>query len=184
MLTFDFSSFPVLATSRLTLRQLRASDAEDMFPMRSDPETMKYIPRPLAKSHNDVIELIHQMTELSAQNKSINWGITLSGIDKVIGTIGFVRMSPENHRAEIGYMLDPNFRGEGIMKEAAGMVIEYGFHTLKLHSIEAVIDPENTASANVLIQQHFVKEASFKENEYYEGRFLDTDVYSLLNPAG
>ena len=53
---------------------------------------------------------------------------------------------------------------------------------MKLHSIEAIIDPENKASAVVLEKNSFVKEAHLKENEFYEGRFLDTVIYSLLNP--
>jgi ribosomal-protein-alanine N-acetyltransferase len=182
MLTFDFASFPTLVTSRLTLRQLRHSDAEAMFPMRSDPETMRFIPRPLAQSPADVVKLIDDINEHVSGNKAINWGITITGLDKVIGTIGYVRMAPHNHRAEIGYMLDPLSQGMGIMKEAAAVVVEYGFKTLHLHSIEAVIDPANHASRSVLQSLGFLKEASFKENEFYEGKFLDTDVYSLLNP--
>ena len=50
MLTFDFSVFPVLATKRLTLRQIVNEDAPEMFTLRSNPEIMKYIPRELPKT--------------------------------------------------------------------------------------------------------------------------------------
>jgi ribosomal-protein-alanine N-acetyltransferase len=52
---------------------------------------------------------------------------------------------------------------------------------MKLHSIEAIIDPENFGSERVLQKCGFVKEAHLKENEFYEGRFLDTVIYSILN---
>lgn len=52
---------------------------------------------------------------------------------------------------------------------------------MKLHSIEAMIDPKNHGSARVLEKNNFVKVAHLKENEFYEGRFLDTVIYSLLN---
>ena len=48
-------------------------------------------------------------------------------------------------------------------------------------AIEAVVDPENIASCAVLEKCGFVKEAYFKENEFYNGKFLDTVVYSKLN---
>ena len=52
---------------------------------------------------------------------------------------------------------------------------------MQLHSIEAIIDPENFASEKVLQKNGFVKEAHLKENEFYDGRFLDTVIYSILN---
>jgi ribosomal-protein-alanine N-acetyltransferase len=51
---------------------------------------------------------------------------------------------------------------------------------MQLHSIEAIIDPENGASESVLQKNGFVKEAHILENEYYNGEFLDTVIYSLL----
>jgi hypothetical protein len=45
---------------------------------------------------------------------------------------------------------------------------------MQLHSIEAVIDPENTASEKVLLKNGYVKEAHILENEYYGGKFWDT----------
>jgi hypothetical protein len=50
---------------------------------------------------------------------------------------------------------------------------------MKLHS-EAIIAPENHGSAKVLEKNNFIKEAHLKENEFYEGRFLDTVIYSRL----
>ena len=55
------------------------------------------------------------------------------------------------------------------------------FEKMKLHSIKAIIDPENYASEKVLQKNGFVKEAHLIENECYEGRFLDTVIYSKLN---
>jgi ribosomal-protein-alanine N-acetyltransferase len=78
-------------------------------------------------------------------------------------------------------MILPEHNGKGIVTEAIKAVIKYGFETLKLHSIGAVIDPENVASAKVLKKNGFVKEAHLKENEFFEGRYLDSVIYSLLN---
>jgi ribosomal-protein-alanine N-acetyltransferase len=79
-------------------------------------------------------------------------------------------------------MLLPNFHGKGIIPEAVNTLIDYGFDNLNLHSIEAVIDPENLASEKVLQKCGFIKEAHFKESDFYEGRFLDKVIYSLLSP--
>lgn len=180
MLTINFTPFPNLETERLVLRRVDKNDVNEIFSLRSNVETMKYIPRPLVKNIEDALEHIAMIDSKIEANEGINWAITLKGNPKLIGIIGHYRIKPEHFRAEIGYMLLPEFQGKGIISEAIKKTVDYGFNEMGLHSIEAIIDPENTASAIVLEKNNFVKEAHLKENEFYEGRFLDTVIYSLL----
>ncbi|MFV5684270.1 GNAT family N-acetyltransferase [Flavobacterium sp. GB2R13] len=181
MLTINFDPFPILETERLLLRRININDINEIFALRSNPETMKYIPRPLLKTNEDALEHIEMIDAKIENNEGINWGITLKNDPKLIGIIGHYRIKPEHFRAEIGYMLLPEFNGKGIIPEAVKEVVDYGFNVMKLHSIEAIIDPENFGSEKVLQKSGFVKEEHLKENEFYDGRFLDTVIYSLLN---
>jgi ribosomal-protein-alanine N-acetyltransferase len=181
MLTINFNPFPNLETERLLLRRIDAIDVNEIFALRSNPETMKYIPRPIAKTTEDALEHIAIIDAKIETNEGINWAITLKGDPKLIGLIGHYRIKPEHFRTEIGYMLLPEFNGKGIITEAIKEVVNYGFKVMQLHSIEAIIAPENFGSEKVLQKNGFVKEAHLKENEFYEGRFLDTVIYSILN---
>ena len=181
MLTINFTPFPNLETERLLLRRVNGNDANEIFALRSNPETMKYIPRPLVKSIDDALEHIAMIDAKIESNEGINWAITYKDNPKLIGIIGHYRIKPEHFRAEVGYMLLPEYNGKGIISEAIKEVVNYGFNAMKLHSIEAIIDPENFGSERVLQKCGFVKEAHLKENEFYEGRFLDTVIYSILN---
>lgn len=181
MLDINFSPFHNLETERLYLRRVVKEDVNEIFALRSDQEVMKYIPRPLVKTKEEALAHIAMIDEKIDSNEGINWAITLKGNPKLIGIIGHYRIRPEHFRAEIGYMLLPEFKGKGIISEAIKEVVNYGFEVMKLHSIEAIIDPENIASEKVLQKNDFVKEAHLKENEYYDGRFLDTVIYSILN---
>ncbi len=181
MLNINFTPFPNLETERLYLRRVSKEDVNEIFALRSNKETMKYIPRPLAKTNEDILEHIATIDSKIENNEGINWAITLKNNPKLIGIIGHFRIKPEHFRAEIGYMLLPEYHGKGIIVEAIKETLNYAFQTMKLHSIEAIIDPENYASERVLQKSGFVKEAHLKENEYYEGRFLDTVIYSILN---
>lgn len=183
MLTINFSPFPILETERLTLRRVLPSDVKEMFELRSNPETMKYIPRPLVTNYDEALAHIKMMEDKIETNEGINWAITIKGDDKMLGVIGHYRIKPEHYRAEVGYMILPEYHGKGITTEAVQCVVDYGFNTMQLHSIEGVIDPENEASQRVLQKCGFVKEAHFKENEFYDGKFIDAVVYSKLNPV-
>ena len=183
MLTINFSPFPILETERLILRRVLPSDVKEMFELRSNPETMKYIPRPLVTNYDEALAHIKMMEDKIETNEGINWAITLKGDDKMLGVIGHYRIKPEHYRAEVGYMILPEYHGKGITTEAVQCVVDYGFNTMQLHSIEGVIDPENEASQRDLQKCGFVKEAHFKENEFYDGKFIDAVVYSKLNPV-
>lgn len=180
MLEVDFSRFPVLSTARLMLRQIDVNDAEELLYLRSHPEIMRFIPRPLATGKEDVLALIAQFNCLADNNDAINWGIVSKTDNKLIGMIGLFRMKKEHFRTEIGYMLHDAWQRKGLMHEALQEVIGYCFRELGFHSLEALIDPENVASERLLQKCGFIKEGHFKESEYYNGKFLDTVVYSLL----
>ena len=51
----------------------------------------------------------------------------------------------------------PEFRGKGLISKAIKVVVKFGFDVMKLHSIEALIDPDNIASEKVLQKNGFVK---------------------------
>ena len=181
MLEINFHPFKNLETERLLLRRLDRNDVLEILELRGNPETMKYIPRPLTKTTDDALEHIDTIESKIINNEGINWAITLKDNPKLIGLIGLYRIKPEHHRAEIGYMILPEFNGRGIVTESIKLVLDYAFYDLKLHSVEAIIDPANLGSEKVLLKTGFVKEGHFIENEYYEGKFLDAAVYSLLD---
>lgn len=181
MLEINFTPFPNLETERLSLKQVTTDDADDIFELRSNTEVMKYIPRPLLQNKEEALELIAMLNDKIENNIGINWGIRLKNDPKLIGIIGHYKVKPEHYRAEVGYMLLPEYNGKGIISEALQKVVEYGFKEMQLHSIEAILDPKNTGSEKVLLKNGFIKEAHLVENEYYDGRFLDTLIYSILN---
>ena len=100
----------------------------------------------------------------------------------MIGTCGLHLLDVHNQHAEIGYDLAKTYWRQGIMDEAMTAALEYCFKVLNFHSIEANTDPENEASGRILEKHGFVQEAYFRENLYFEGRFLDSRIYSKLNP--
>ena len=182
MLNPNFYPFPELETERLLLRQVQDQDADDFFILRSDQTLMRYIDRPLASSITDAQHLIKKIHDSLIQNDGITWIITLKPDPGLIGTIGFWRIEKENYRAEVGYMLAVKWQDKGIMSEAMKEVLKYGFKEMNLHSVEANVNPANEASIRLLEKNQFIREAYFKENYFYNGKYIDSAIYSLLNP--
>ena len=175
--------FPTLRTERLVLRQCCLADDEQMHNLRSNDQVMQYINRPRSENPAMARKLIEEIQAGLEKDENVTWAITLPENDVLIGTILLFHFDKQNHRGEIGYMLHENFHRQGYMQEAIVKVIDYGFSVLNLHSIEANINPGNVASRGILEQNGFVQEAYFKEDYYWEGKFLDTVILSLINPG-
>ncbi len=182
MLQPDFAIFPVIATRRLLLREITEQDVTDLFLLRSDPSVLKYLDRDPEKSVEEIIRWISSVKNNQQNNDGILWGISLKDDERIIGTICYWRMEKQHYRAEIGYALVPAQQGKGIMDEAMKAVLLYGFKEMKLHSVEANVNPANTGSIKLLERNSFVREAYFRENYHYNGKFLDSAIYSLLTP--
>ena len=181
MLQPNFTPFPELTTERLLLRGIIMEDAPAIFFLRSDENILQFLSKAPAATIQEAEDFIRSIHTNIQNNDGVMWAIALKeNPAEVIGSICFWQLQKENYRAEIGYVLDPRHWRKGTMKEAIKKVLEYGFKTMCLHSIEARINPDNIASAAVLESTGFVKEAYFKEDFFYNGKFEDTVVYSRL----
>lgn len=178
---FCFTPFPVLDTNRLWLKQITLADTGSLFDLRSDSVVMKYLDRPRPSSSDEIVQMIQKMEEMATAGLGISWGLFLKeNPAQLIGTIGYYRTTPEHFRAEIGYLLATKYHKQGLMQEALGVVLSYGFDSMQLHSVEANTNPSNLASQRLLEKFGFVREAYFRENYFFDGKFLDTAIYSLL----
>jgi len=179
-LQLNFDIFPILTTEKYILRKAVEGDVDEVFAFRSDPDVMKYIPRPLAQSKEDALGVIKMMEDVLTKKEGINWAITSKENDKMMGVIGLYRIAAQNFRCELGYMILPKYHNQGIISSLIPIVLDFAFNSLQFNSIEAVIDPRNKASEVVLQKNRFQKEAHIKENLYWNGEFVDTVIYSIL----
>ena len=175
-----FAPFPTIRTSRLTLREMTLDDAGAFFRERADPEVMKYVGADRDTSIEDALARIAVVREGVRAGTSIRWTIADPESGAFMGSGGFWRWDKRHFRAEIGYDLLPEHWGKGLMTEALGAIIQFGFEVMNLHSIEANIDPRNKASRGVLERLGFQQEGFFRESFYYAGQFFDTAVFALL----
>jgi RimJ/RimL family protein N-acetyltransferase len=150
MLNRNFEPFPILATERLTLRQLTSNDEQEIFTLRSDSEINKYLDRQLSNTIEDARNFINKVTENINKNESLYWAITLSDKNILVGTICLFGFSDDYYKCEIGYELLTNFQGQGIMREAAEKVIDYALNAIKVKKIEAFLHRDNQSSIKLL----------------------------------
>lgn len=175
-----FKTFPELKSERLLYRKILLKDSKDLYLIRSNDDVMRFMDSYTIGSISETEKLIRSVWEAYKNGSGISWGIIEKCSNSFIGYFGFWRIIPEHCRAEIGFALHPKYWGNGYMTETLNTLIKYGFNKIKLHSIEANVNPENKNSIKLLEKTGFKKEAYFRENLLFNNRFIDSIIYSLL----
>ena len=171
----DFSPFPELKSDRLSLRELTLKDAPVVFYLRSDEEITRFIERPedrKTKCLEDAENFIRFLKDALVKGESITWAICEQGSDLMIGSICIWNFSEDGKTGEIGYDLASDFQRKGYMNEAMGLVLSYGFNTLKLDSIEAFTDYRNLASIRLLERNGFELQADRLDSDNANNRIF------------
>ncbi len=151
----NFDPFPILVTDRLVLRQLETTDDAAIFMHRNDDMVNTYLDDFRHVTIEQTRAFIDRVQKEIATGKTILWVITEKGSDAFIGTICFWNISQAGDKAETGYTLDSRFHRMGYMHEALVRIIDYGFNTMHLNTIEAYTHEHNNHSIQLLLRNHF-----------------------------
>lgn len=184
MLNLNFTPFPVFKTERLLLRQVMPTDAESVMKIRGNELAMSYISRPRAKTLEDALGVIEMLTNGINEGKSINWAIcNVENPIEIFGIMGYVNFYPEDYKAEIGYMLHPDYWGKGYVNEAIKVVEQYGFEQIGVKVIEAKIDPRNQNSLKILFRNDYIFDKLIEKEMVFEVEEIDFAYYKKVNSA-
>ena len=83
----------------------------------------------------------------------------------------------------LGYSIDHQFQGQGVMFEALEASLKYVFDTLNLHRVMANYIPTNTRSGNLLKRLGFESEGTARAYLYIAGEWQDHILTAKINPA-
>ncbi len=102
--------------------------------------------------------------------------------EQPLGNCGFHTWNATHSRAELFYsLLADEYKQKGLMSEALEKVLAYGFETMKLHRVAALVWRENIASLKLLEKFGFTFEGTMREDYVVDGKNEDSECYSLLS---
>jgi ribosomal-protein-alanine N-acetyltransferase len=169
--------FEELETERAFLRAVTPDDAPDLFRWASDPEVARYVSW---EAHRSVEESAAFLRERLSRGDGPSWALVPKEGGGMVGFCRYVRWTPEHARAELAYVLSRDYWGGGLMTEAVGAMIRFGFWRMGLNRIEARCVAGNAASARVMEKAGMTYEGTLREREFTKGAFRDMKIYSIL----
>jgi RimJ/RimL family protein N-acetyltransferase len=175
-----YGQLPALESKRLIMRKVTMNDAEDMFAYASNNEVSRYVTWEAHRSLSDTKDFIRFILQNYEDKKIAPWGIEHKESGKLIGTIDFVSWQVDHHRAEIGYVLAPEYWGSGLMTEAAQKIIAFGFENMNLVRIQARCFVENLGSERVMQKAGMSFEGIIRKGMFVKGKHQDLKLYSII----
>lgn len=175
-----FTHIPELETDRLLLRRILPEDAADMYEYSSDKDVTRFLLWDVHPDYFYTQDYIEYLQERYSLGDFYDWAIVLKEENKMIGTCGFTNMDLPNSCAEIGYVINPSFRGHGYAAEAAKKVIQFGFSSLFFERISAICMKENNASLRVMQKCGMIFEGTLRNAVYVKGEYRSVSVCSIL----
>jgi [ribosomal protein S5]-alanine N-acetyltransferase len=82
--------------------------------------------------------------------------------------------------AYLGYYIGSPYAGRGYMTEALELLLSYAFSVLKLHRLEANIQPQNRASIALVKRAGFSREGFSRRYLKICGRWRDHDRWAII----
>ncbi|MDQ6787889.1 MAG: GNAT family N-acetyltransferase [Acidobacteriota bacterium] len=99
----------------------------------------------------------------------------------IVGSVNLSQIFQGNFKnAYLGYYLGEKFTRQGIMTEAAEILLRFAFKGLKLHRVEANVQPENLPSIKVLQRNGFTKEGFSRRYLKIGGRWRDHERWAII----
>jgi [ribosomal protein S5]-alanine N-acetyltransferase len=161
-----FTTFPELGSPRLLMRELQPDHAAFML------DIMVYNGKP-AKDVTDAISMIDRIGNDYRSGNTVNWVMVERETLQPIGTIGYYRGFP-NGTGEIGFVMKPEYHGNGYMTEALQQAVQFGQEVLKLNRIIAITKLANRPAVHLLERVDFRYKCPFDE-EYSEFIYIGNE---------
>ena len=117
---------------------------------------------------------------IAARKDRKSLGLAIVHASVLIGSIGFVEFDWKGRKTEIGYWIDKNVEGRGIVTRATRLLIDYAFNELKMNRIEIQCSAENIRSAAIPERLGFKLEGYLRQSEFRNGKLHDFKIYGLL----
>jgi len=149
-----------LETDRLLLRQWKTSDFIPFAEMNSDERVMEFFPSTLSQPQSD--EMATRCQALITERGWGFWALEEKSSGKFIGFTGLHIPTydlPFMPCVEIGWRLDPEFWGKGLVTEAADAALKIGFEQLGLDEIVSFTVLENVKSRAVMARLGMIQES-------------------------
>lgn len=163
----------------IVVRTLTPDDDVELFALvdRNRDRLRPWMPwEPATKGPSDTRDFIER--SIASEHDLDANGIFIVG--RLAGSIG-LRVDAMDEKGEVGYWLDGDAEGRGIVTRACERFLTLAFEELGLHRVELHAATGNERSRAVAVRLGMVEEGTGRENGRIDGGFVDLVMFGILD---
>ena len=174
------NGLPTLTGLRLTLRELRTSDAASLFAMLTTEEVSRFISPP-PTTDEGFERFIAWTFRQRAAGEYVCFAVVPSGCDAAVGLFQVRSLEPGFGSAEWGFALGSNYWGTGIFADGARLVLDFVFNVMRVHRVEARAAVRNGRGNGALRKIGAIQEGVLRRSFLRNGEYLDQVLWSIVS---
>ncbi|WP_040856354.1 GNAT family N-acetyltransferase [Phyllobacterium sp. YR531] len=175
------TKFPTMITPRLRLRQFESKDDKGLHACLGNHDLVRYWDFAPCKNIQETRGWVRALAKTIQPYSAIAWAVADIQNDECIGMINYHHREAHSRRLEIGYILQADYHGRGLMTEAVQQMMTHCVDQLKTRRIAAIIHPDNDPSIRLATRLGFKLEGGPLRDYWRVGdRFMSPMLYSFI----
>ncbi|MFT7653958.1 MAG: ribosomal-protein-serine acetyltransferase [Limisphaerales bacterium] len=171
----------LVVSADIVLTEIVRADAPDLFALvdRNRGHLQEWLPwLNFNTSVADSLEFINSSQKLAATKTGLVTIIRFK--NEPVGVIGYNCIDRTHRTCEIGYWIDENHQGVGIVMSSTRKLVDYAFAELKLNKVDIPVATKNTRSRAIPTKLGFTIEGVSRDAEWLYDHFVSHTLYSML----
>lgn len=119
--------------------------------------------------------------ESAADTSATAFSLLIFYDQELVGTIGVHEINTLHSHTSLGYWIDKDHVGRGIITRSCRVLLDHLFGTMKLNRVQINCNVDNVRSRAIPERLGFTHEGILREVELVDGEFRDWAVYGLLS---
>jgi RimJ/RimL family protein N-acetyltransferase len=156
------------------LRPWRDSDQQALVDACQDPEIARWTRVPADYGSSDAKAYLLQRWDMLSAGLAAPFAVVAAPDGELLGSVSLLRIAWEHRRAEVGYWLAREARGQGHATRAVDLICDWGFQALGIERIELLAAVGNHPSQAVAERARFTSEAVLRS--YARGAYERLDM--------
>ncbi|HEV3216043.1 MAG TPA: GNAT family N-acetyltransferase [Vicinamibacterales bacterium] len=170
---------PTLKADKVTLREVRESDAPALLAMLTSDEVAEFV-SPLPRTIEGFHGFIRDVHAERLAGTSFCFAIVPEGYEDAMGLFQVRQLEPGFGSAEWGFALGSPFWGTGVFNEGARAVVDFAFGVVGVHRLEARSIAGNGRGNAALRKMGAMQEGLLRRSFLRNGRYYDQILWSIL----
>jgi ribosomal-protein-alanine N-acetyltransferase len=170
---------PTLNADKVTLREVRASDAPALLAMLTTDEVAEFV-SPLPHTIEGFHDFIRDVHDDRLAGNSFCFAIVPDGYEDAMGLFQVRQLEPGFGSAEWGFALGSPFWGTGVFNEGARAIVDFAFGVVGVHRLEARSIATNGRGNAALRKMGALQEGLLRRSFLRNGRYYDQILWSIL----